>query len=206
MGFLGQSGHRGRYPAPDAPSALKGVNIALFPIPGMSEEGHLFAPRAPAPITPDRGLLLQMRQPAHIILGWADEALRASCEALGTEIYEYEKDEDLMLLRGPAIVEGCFGSSSKTPTSRSTSRGLRRATAEQRRHLNHNRGWGLPAPLWARGRRAFENTPIVAIENWLFRRGESEKKGYALARPTSREAEIVHRATIGDGDRVELQV
>jgi len=92
--------------AHDAAAALKGANIALFPIPGMSAAGHLFAPSAPAPITPDRSLLSGMKAPANIILGWANEALKADCQALSIRLHEYEWDEDLMLLRGPAIVEG----------------------------------------------------------------------------------------------------
>src|ERR1019366_628757 len=44
--------------------------------------------------------------PAHIILGWADPKLKAHCESLGIAVHEYEGDEDLMLLRGPAIAEG----------------------------------------------------------------------------------------------------
>jgi dipicolinate synthase subunit A len=43
---------------------------------------------------------------ASIILGWADPNLRGHCEALGISLHEYEWDRELMLLRGPAIVEG----------------------------------------------------------------------------------------------------
>lgn len=90
----------------DAAAALKGANIALFPIPGMSAEGALFAPSAPAPIVPDRAMLAGMRAPAHIILGWANAALKAQCQALAITLHEYEWDVSLMLLRGPAICEG----------------------------------------------------------------------------------------------------
>jgi dipicolinate synthase subunit A len=90
----------------DAAVALNGANIALFPIPGMSAEGALFAPGAAAPIVPDRAMLANMRAPAHIILGWANDALKAHCQALSIELHEYEWDVELMLLRGPAIVEG----------------------------------------------------------------------------------------------------
>lgn len=92
--------------AKDAASALRGANIALFPIPGMSAEGALFAPSAPEPIVPDRAKLAGMRAPAHIILGWANDALKAHCQSLSITLHEYEWDVELMLLRGPAIVEG----------------------------------------------------------------------------------------------------
>jgi dipicolinate synthase subunit A len=92
--------------AADASDALRGADVALFPSPGIGPDGALFAPQSPERIVPDRESLGGMRQPAHIVLGWADPKLKAHCEALGIGLHEYEWDEDLMLLRGPAIVEG----------------------------------------------------------------------------------------------------
>ena len=94
--------------APDAKSALTGARFALFPIPGMAKDGTLFAPAAPAPIRPDRDLLAVMAPSAHIILGTPDDGLKAACAALGIGLHEYETDTRLMLLRGPAIVEGAL--------------------------------------------------------------------------------------------------
>jgi len=92
--------------APDAKHALAGADFALFPIPGIAPDGALFAPDCPQRIVPDRDMLAGMRKPAHIILGWADKNLKAHGEALGIAFHEYEWDVDLMLLRGPAIIEG----------------------------------------------------------------------------------------------------
>ena len=92
--------------AASAAEALHGADIALFPIPGIAPDGALFAPQCPQRIIPDRSSLDGMRKPGHIILGWADSKLKAHCEALGIALHEYEWDDDLMLLRGPAIVEG----------------------------------------------------------------------------------------------------
>ena len=92
--------------AADAASALAGAVVALFPIPGIAANGALFAPSCPVPIIPDRELLGGMRKPGHIILGWADANLKAHCAALGISLHEYESDTRLMLMRGPAIVEG----------------------------------------------------------------------------------------------------
>lgn len=89
-----------------AREAFAGTDIALFPIPGIAPDGALFAPQCPERIVPDREALGGMRRPGHVILGWADAKLKAHCEALGITLHEYEWDEDLMLLRGPAIVEG----------------------------------------------------------------------------------------------------
>jgi dipicolinate synthase subunit A len=80
--------------------------VALFQIPGIAPTGALFAPSASEPIIPGREMLAAMAQPAHIILGWADPKLKAHCDALGITLHEYEWDQDLMLLRGPAIIEG----------------------------------------------------------------------------------------------------
>lgn len=99
-------GIEGVYHAVDAADALKGADIALFPIPGISAEGALFAPKCPQKIVPTREMLAGMRRPGNIILGWADDNLKAHCKALGIALHEYEWDVDLMLLRGPAIVEG----------------------------------------------------------------------------------------------------
>ncbi|MEO6032400.1 MAG: dipicolinate synthase subunit DpsA [Burkholderiaceae bacterium] len=92
--------------ASDAAAALKGARIALFPIPGIAASGALFAPAAPTPIIPDVAMLRGMQSPAHIILGWGDANLKAHAQTLGIDLHEYEWDQDLMLLRGPAIVEG----------------------------------------------------------------------------------------------------
>ena len=101
-----REGIAGVHHAASLHEALDGADIALFPIPGIAPDGALFAPQSPERIVPDRESLAAMRQPAHIILGWADPKLKAHCEALGVALHEYEWDEDLMLLRGPAIVEG----------------------------------------------------------------------------------------------------
>lgn len=101
-----EGGIHGVRHAGSAAEALAGADIALFPIPGIAPDGALFAPSAAGRIIPDRAMLAAMRQPAHIILGWADEKLKAHCDALGITLHEYEWDDDLMLLRGPAIVEG----------------------------------------------------------------------------------------------------
>lgn len=101
-----EAGVPGVLPASDAASALAGADIALFPIPGIAPDGALFAPQCPVRIIPDRRMLSGMRQPAHIILGWADKNLKAHAEPLGITFHEYEWDVGLMLLRGPAIVEG----------------------------------------------------------------------------------------------------
>lgn len=90
-------------------AALEGASYALFPIPGLASDGTLFAPHADGPILPDAALLSHLGPGATIILGRADDALRRCAQDLGHRIVEYEADTELMLLRGPAIVEGAVG-------------------------------------------------------------------------------------------------
>ncbi|MEA2939357.1 MAG: dipicolinate synthase subunit [Alphaproteobacteria bacterium] len=90
----------------DPAAVLEGARFALFPIPGISASGALFAPAASSPIIPDRAMLSGMAPRAHIILGWADQNLKRHCEALSITLHEYEWDRSLMLQRTPAIIEG----------------------------------------------------------------------------------------------------
>lgn len=92
--------------AASAGEALSGADVALFPIPGIAPDGALFTSHGDERIIPDREKLAAMRQPAHIILGWGDPKLKAAAESLSVTLHEYEWDVDLMLLRGPSIVEG----------------------------------------------------------------------------------------------------
>jgi dipicolinate synthase subunit A len=94
--------------AVDAARAMRGARYALFPIPGIAADGSLFAPSAPATIVPDEALLRELEAGGHIILGAADDNLRAAAAAAGVTLHEYEDDVELMLLRGPAIVEGAL--------------------------------------------------------------------------------------------------
>jgi dipicolinate synthase subunit A len=88
--------------------AMRGARYALFPIPGIAADGSLFAPAAPAPIVPTAALLRMLEPGATVILGVADETLREAAAETGVRLSEYEHDVELMLLRGPAIVEGAL--------------------------------------------------------------------------------------------------
>lgn len=91
----------------DAAHALRRARYALFPIPGIAPDGSLYAPHGPG-IAPDAALLAELDEGAHIILGRADDRLRAAAEVSGVSLHEYEADAELMLLRAPAIVEGAL--------------------------------------------------------------------------------------------------
>ena len=94
--------------AASAAEAMRDADYVLFPIPGLAADGALYAPGAGETIVPDEELLSLLADGAHIILGTADERLRAAAAATGVELHEYESDTELMLLRAPAIVEGAL--------------------------------------------------------------------------------------------------
>lgn len=95
--------------ADSAAEAVQDADYVLFPIPGQAGDGALYAPAAPEPIYPDRKLLDRFAPGAAIILGWPNEQLARDAQDLGITLSEYEHDTELMLLRGPAIIEGALG-------------------------------------------------------------------------------------------------
>lgn len=103
-----EDGIRGVRLAETPAEALRGARYALFPIPGLAADGSLFAPAAPAPIVPDAELLSRLESGGHLFLGTADERLRTAALTAGVGVHEYEGDLELMLERGPAIVEGAL--------------------------------------------------------------------------------------------------
>lgn len=88
--------------------AMAGADYALLPIPGLADDGSLFAPSSAQPIQPDAELLGSLAPGAHVILGAADDRLREAAALTDVGLVEYEDDQELMLLRGPAIVEGAL--------------------------------------------------------------------------------------------------
>jgi dipicolinate synthase subunit A len=103
-----EGGIDGVTPTETAAAAVSGARYALLPIPGIGVDGSLYAPTAPRPIAADAALLEPLAPGAHVMLGAANDTLRAAAEARGVAVHEYEDDRELMLLRGPAIVEGAL--------------------------------------------------------------------------------------------------
>ena len=86
-----------------AEQAMKGAHYVLMPIPGMTPDGAIFGNQH---IVPDAALLGLIAPGGHIILGKPDAGLTAAAEQTGITLHPYEHDNELMLLRAPAIVEG----------------------------------------------------------------------------------------------------
>ncbi len=92
--------------ASSARAALAGAHVALFPIPGSTADGALYAPALGEKIIVDAALLGAMAPGAHIILGIANAPIEHAAKAANVTLHEYDGDVRLMLLRAPAIVEG----------------------------------------------------------------------------------------------------
>ena len=88
--------------AKDAAEAVRDADFVLFPIPGMNEDGSIFATEV---IIPDEAMLGRTKKNAHVIMGLPHPNLVATCSKLGIGCHEYESDRELMLLRMPSIVE-----------------------------------------------------------------------------------------------------
>jgi len=100
-----ENGIQGVYLADSAESCLKDADFCLMPIPGIADDGSIFAEET---IIPRQSLLSKMTENSHIILGKADKGLREAAKDLEIGIHEYEHDQELMLLRAPAIVEAAL--------------------------------------------------------------------------------------------------
>jgi dipicolinate synthase subunit A len=93
--------------APSAAEAVDGANYLLFPIP-LGVGAILYAPHEPEPIVADEALFSKAADDAWLFCGRATPEIRAGAEAAGIHVHEYDPDRELMLLRGPAIVEGAL--------------------------------------------------------------------------------------------------
>jgi dipicolinate synthase subunit A len=136
-----------------AADALTGAHFGLLPIPLPAVPGHLYAPVVPEPVVLDDSVLSRMAPDATIFLGRTDEGIAEVARRCGIELDEYDPDRELMLLRGPAIVEGAIGA----------------AIANTRITINHSPivvlGFGNIGTLLARALLALGGRVTVAARN-----------------------------------------
>lgn len=88
--------------------AVAGAEIVICPVPLPGPDGTLFAPAASQKLLVDRHTLRPMQRGGILITGRASRLMKEAAEALGLRLYEYEHEEDLMLLRAPAVAEGAI--------------------------------------------------------------------------------------------------
>lgn len=90
-----------------AAAAVDGAHYLLFPIP-LGVGNVLYAPNASEPIVADEALFSKAAAGAWMFCGRVREEVQAAADAAGVHVHEYDPDRELMLLRGPAIVEGAL--------------------------------------------------------------------------------------------------
>ncbi|HZD16830.1 MAG TPA: dipicolinate synthase subunit DpsA [Actinomycetota bacterium] len=87
--------------------AVKGADYIFFPIPvGVGLD--VYAPHVEETIVADEELFSQAAEGAYMFCGRVTPEIRAAADAAGVRVHEYDYDTELMLLRGPAIVEGAL--------------------------------------------------------------------------------------------------
>lgn len=92
----------------DSPSAaVDGADYIFLPIP-LGVGSVLYAPHERTPIVVDEGVFTRAATGAYAFCGRVTTEIEAAANAAGVLIHEYDPDKELMLLRGPAIVEGAL--------------------------------------------------------------------------------------------------
>lgn len=87
--------------------AVQGANYIFLPIP-LGVALDLYAPSMSEPIVADEGFFSRAASGAYAFCGRATPEIQAAADAAGVRIRDYDPDRALMLLRGPAIVEGAL--------------------------------------------------------------------------------------------------
>jgi dipicolinate synthase subunit A len=92
----------------DSPSAaVDKADYIFLPIP-LGVGSVIYAPHADEPIVVDEELLSMAAPDAYAFCGRVTSEIEAAANAAGVRIHEYDPDRELMMLRGPAIVEGAL--------------------------------------------------------------------------------------------------
>ena len=92
---------------PSAKAAVDGARYLLLPIP-LGVGTRVYATDAPEPIDADVELLGLLEPGAHLFCGRVTPEIAVAAAEVGVTVHEYDPDRELMLLRGPAIVEGAL--------------------------------------------------------------------------------------------------
>jgi dipicolinate synthase subunit A len=102
-----EAGVPGAERAQSALDAVKGARYILLPVP-LGVGLALYAPAAAEPVIADEEFFAQAEADAHAFAGLATPEVRTAAESAGVHVHDYDSDRELMLLRGPAIVEGAL--------------------------------------------------------------------------------------------------
>lgn len=92
--------------AKSARSAVAGADWVLCPYPGLADGSAIYAPAAGIPIRLDREVLAaSAAQHGGLILGRANDAVRALCEDLDIDVFESKADSGLAVRTASAVSE-----------------------------------------------------------------------------------------------------
>jgi len=88
--------------------AVQGADIVICPVPLPQEDGSIYAPQSEAKLIVDDQSLANMAPSGILITGVASSQMKKAVEKFNLKLREYEQDEELMILRAPAIAEGAI--------------------------------------------------------------------------------------------------
>jgi dipicolinate synthase subunit A len=88
--------------------AVTGAHIVICPIPLPQPDGSLYAPQSETRLIVDSQSLAGMIPGGLLITGLASSQMKEAAAKLNLKLREYEQDEELMILRAPAIAEGAI--------------------------------------------------------------------------------------------------
>ena len=88
--------------------AVQGAHIIICPIPLPQPDGAIFAPHSETKLYVDSKNLAGASPGGILITGKAGPQMKEAAAMFGLALREYEHDEELMVLRAPAISEGAI--------------------------------------------------------------------------------------------------
>jgi dipicolinate synthase subunit A len=88
--------------------AVTGARALVLPIPGLGVDDSIYAPKWPEKLYLRPDDLKRCAASAMVVMGWASSTLAKSIGDAGMRLREYEKDDELMILRSRAIAEGAL--------------------------------------------------------------------------------------------------
>ena len=88
--------------------AVQGTHIIICPVPLPQPDGAIFSPHSADKLYVDAGSLSEAVHGGVLVTGRAGPQMQEASEKHGLKLREYEQDEELMVLRAPAIAEGAI--------------------------------------------------------------------------------------------------
>ena len=88
--------------------AAEGAHIVICPVPLPQPDGALFAPHSADKLYVDAESLAGAVPGGVLVTGRSSAKMQEASEKHGLKIREYEQDEELMVLRAPAVAEGAI--------------------------------------------------------------------------------------------------